>query len=200
MIAQLTGRVSQIFGQTLIVDVNGVGYEVFCSSEAVTKVSINQNTDLIIYTDVQENSIRLFGFSDFLEKQVFLLLVSVSGIGAKTAIEIISKISKLELLSIISREDSLALKKIKGVGGKTADRLILELKDKVKELILANRLITETAGSEPKQELEEALEALIALGFSRNQATATLNQIKNQLKDKHEAGEIVRLALAEIRA
>lgn len=198
MIASLKGQIDQVSGKNVIIDVSGVGYEVLCSTGCVSNLILNQEVKLITYTDVQETSIRIFGFEDFLEKQVFLLLIGVSGIGPKSAIDIVSKINKVELLGVIGREDAVSLKKIKGVGGKTADRLILELKDKVKQLIEANRIVTEVSGESPRMYLDEALEALQALGFNKQQAKQSLELIKENISEKSDTGEIVRMALSQL--
>lgn len=195
MIAYLKGQVKSISGLQVVLDVNGVGYLVSCTSATTLGLKLNTEAEIIIHTDVQETSLSLYGFLDTLELQVFKLLISVSGIGAKSAVDILSKIDKVELLKILSREDSVNLKKIKGVGGKTADRLILELKDKVSALIQNSREIQKASGGEFLPQIEEALQALQALGFSAKKSREVLDRISNDLREGADSGEIVRMAL-----
>src|SRR5262245_52116349 len=101
MIGQLSGTVTQLFGQVVLLDVGGVGYEVHCSFACVQRLSVGATATIVVHTDVKEDSIRLYGFDDYLEKQVFLLLTKVTGVGAKSASEIVSHMDKLELLRAI---------------------------------------------------------------------------------------------------
>ncbi len=195
MIAGLTGIIKDISGQEVEINVHDVVYLLHCTSECISGLTINKPATITIHTDVQETSIRLFGFGDRLESQVFKLLIGVNGIGAKSAVEILSRVPKLELLKLLSLGDANGLKAIKGVGAKTADRLILELKDKVSQFIDASRL--QIKSGVKNVQLEEATLALQALGFSLKVATEALSKIgiENLPKD---SGEIVRRALAQI--
>ena len=195
MIAGLSGIVTNISGQEVVIDVNEVSYLVFCTRECLESLTINQKAKITIHTDVQETSIRLFGFVDTLELQVFKLLIGVSGIGAKSAVDILSKVAKLELLKLLSIGDASGLKSIKGVGAKTADRLILELKDKVSQFIEQSRL--QIKSGVKNLQLEEAALALQALGFSAKVTADVLNKISDEDLPK-DSGEIVRLALSKL--
>ena len=193
MIAHLKGNVLSCSGQEVVVSVAGVGYAVTCTAECLSKVAPKKTAEIIVHTDVQERSIRLFGFSDQLEKQVFNLLTSVSGIGAQSAVDILSRVDKMQLLKLIASLDSAGLRKVKGVGPKTADRLIVELKDKVAELVAAGRMIVPSAQN---TQMDEALQAMVALGFSQSKALNALEKVSKEFSKDGDPGEMVRSALA----
>lgn len=195
MIAQLKGQVLNISGRNVVLDVSGVGYEVFCSSLCLERLVIGSEASIIIYTDVKEDSIRLFGFNDQLEKQVFSLITRVRGLGAKTASDILSRIEKKELLRAIGLADIAKLQSIKGIGKKIAERLVVELKDKVLEFVEESnsRLNLETIVSEP---FADAVQALLALGFPRKDAERAVKEVELQNgTGKIESADIVRNAL-----
>ena len=202
MIAKLTGKISEIFNSTVTIDVNGVGYEVFCSQECIQSLQIDHNAVITIYTDVKEDSISLYGFKDSQEKQVFLLLRKVKGVGARTGSQIISRVNKLELLRIIGSSDLTKLQSIKGIGKKLAERIIVELRDQVAEFVneqVSSSVLFDPAINEP---YNDALSALQALGFSRKDAENAINQVKasgvigvGKSSKDNDSGNIVREAL-----
>lgn len=196
MIARLTGKIEALSGPLVTIDVHGVGYEVSCSQGCTDKLEVGKNTTLVVYTDVREDSIRLFGFADELEKQVFVLLTQVKGVGAKTASDIISRIDKVELLKIIASADLAQLQSVKGIGKKTAERIIVELKDRVENYLIdqrSTRSLTEQVTLEP---YGEALEALLALGFARRDAERALTQARKQASaDQMSSSALVKEAL-----
>jgi Holliday junction DNA helicase RuvA len=194
MIASLTGTIASLLGQRVVIDVQGVGYEVWCTGGCTAKLKEGARASLVIYTDVKEDSIRLYGFEDATERQVFLLLTQVKGVGTKTSVEIISRIDKLGLLKAIAKEDLTTLQSVRGVGKKMAERIIVELKDKVKEFALVGyRTDTLNHKEGDADPFSEAMEALLALGFSRKVAERALEQAKSAgLKD---SGRIVKEAL-----
>ncbi len=178
MIAHLKGNILELSGPVATLDVQGVGYEVNCSSAAMQKLQPGQDASLIIWTDVREDCIRLYGFGDKLEKQVFLLLLRVKGIGTKSAMEVISRVDKKELLRIIAAGDTAQLQSIKGVGKKSAERIVVELKDKVADYALegqAERIGVELMRSEP---IADAIEALETLGFSKAEAEQAVRAVQ----------------------
>lgn len=197
MIAALSGSIKSIAGLEVVIDVNGVGYQVNCTKLAACSLSLGQKVDLIIHTDVQEQSIRLYAFVDQTELRVFKLLISVNKIGAKTASEILSAVDKTDFLRLLATSDLNGLKKIKGVGAKTSERLVVELRDKVKDLVEETRL-TRSIGDNMgvSMQLEDALAALQALGFSRKQSDAALSGV--EINAKSDTSEVIREALARI--
>ncbi|MBN8551200.1 MAG: Holliday junction branch migration protein RuvA, partial [Deltaproteobacteria bacterium] len=126
MFAKLKGIVDEVEASRVTLDVNGVGYELFCSGGCVSQLERGREAAIIVFTDVNENSIRLYGFADALEKQVFLLLTTVKGVGSRTAMEIVSCVDKVELLRAIAAQDLKRLQSIKGVGKKTSERIVVE--------------------------------------------------------------------------
>ncbi len=176
MIAQLTGKITQRNEESLTLDVNGVGYEVFVSASTLARMpSQAEKTTLVIYTSVREDNISLFGFLTLSEKKLFLKLLSVSGIGPKLSMSVLSGLPPQELIQAIYREDLLRLTSISGIGKKTAERIILELKDKLLDLVES------PFGKEkglPKASLpEDILSALINLGYNRGEIEKKLQKI-----------------------
>ena len=195
MIARLCGIVAEVSGRSLILDVKGVGYQVECSLAAVENLNSGDETTLIIHTDVKQDSITLYGFADQLERQVFLLLLQVKGVGSRSASEILSRVEKRALLRFIGEGNASELQQVKGIGKKTAERIIVELKDKVTEYvtgITTSPLLVEKEVTGP---FEDALKALQSLGFTKQDAALALDQVQKRKSDLTDAGDIVREAL-----
>lgn len=197
MIAKLKGIVDSISGNSVIIDTNGVGYEVHATRACLAAISAGQAAQLIIYTEIKEDAIKLYAFEDELEKQVFLLLMQVKGIGAKTAADIISKIDKFSFLRFISEANLTALQSVKGLGKKTAERIIFELKDRIGDYVVEKR---SSGGLEIELEREEpaneALEALLSLGFQRKEAERAISRVDLSPEILRKgSGEIVKQAL-----
>lgn len=195
MIAQLTGKVVYIDGVVATLDVHGVGYEVWCSQTCVQQLEVNEATTVIVYTDVKDTAITLYGFADRLERQVFSLLTEVKGVGSKSASDILSKIDKRALLRCIGSGDVTGLQAVKGIGKKTAERIVVELKDKVAAFAYESagrRLIPEKEIIEPRDEAEQAL---VALGFSRRDAEQAVARVIQDGQSVTDSGELVRRAL-----
>ncbi|NMC63747.1 MAG: Holliday junction branch migration protein RuvA [SAR324 cluster bacterium] len=196
MISSLRGILEEVSLGVATIVVNGVGYEVWCTKACQLGLSVGGEVHVVTYTDVKEDSIRLYGFQDSTERQVFLLLLKVSGVGAKSAVEILSHIDKLELLRIIGAGDAGRLQKIKGIGRKTAERIIVELKDRVSEFAESGAGI-HAIGQEAQmpEAMQDALAALTALGFAKRDAERAMMSAKGAIRAKMTPGEIVREAL-----
>ncbi|HVM96705.1 MAG TPA: Holliday junction branch migration protein RuvA [Candidatus Acidoferrales bacterium] len=168
MIAQLSGVLAYKSPEQLIVDVHGVGYQVLVSLNSFYRLPEQGETvQLHIHTHVREDSLQLFGFLERAEKELFLLLLSVSGIGPRLGLNILSGLPADELLTALEAGDLVRLVAIPGVGKKTAERLVLELRDKVK-LVKTTR---STAERQPVSGLEtEAVSALVNLGYRQAEA------------------------------
>ncbi len=191
MIANITGKILDITAQSIVVDVNGVGYEVFCTGRCRDSRLVDEQIALVVHTEVREDSIRLFGFDDKLEKQVFLLLLKVRGLGAKTALDVLTQIEKRDLLRIIGSGDLDQLQLVRGIGKKTAERIIVELKDKVGEHV--RDAMSNNVASEPRN---DALQALLSLGFSKRDAEFAIDKAVSQIaRNFDDAGDIVKEAL-----
>ena len=196
MISLLTGKIASILAKTVTIDVAGVGYEVNCTRPCCERLSIGSPATIIIQTEVREDAIKLYGFTDQLEKQVFLLLMKVKGVGARTASEIVSQIDKRELLRVIGSGDLTRLQTVRGVGKKTGERILLELRDKVGEYVIDNNGPRESNPEVPIAPFEEALEALEALGFTKRDADRALEQVRKSGQNFPESsGAIVKEAL-----
>lgn len=179
MIGMLRGKVWEIQAERLVLDVQGVGYLLTVPYGFLAKVCSGQ--DLIVYTHVvmREDDISLYGFASLEEKQLFLEMLNVSGIGPKAAISILSTFGAVQIQSAIASENFTLLTKVPGIGKKIAQRLILELKEKFKGHLPVS------TGGEPHSSTaslvhSEALETLLALGFSMDEASQALGQV---LKD-----------------
>lgn len=167
MIAYLEGVVFQKDTQSVIINVGGVGYEVFVPlSTFYTLPEIEERVGLHIYTHVRDDILLLFGFQTKIEKELFLMLISVSGIGPKLSINILSGIGPPELLEAIAVGDAVRLRSIPGVGKKTAERIALELKDRAAKS-LGEKQITPRPILEDKDKglMDDAISALINLGY-----------------------------------
>lgn len=180
MIAHLTGTVLKKSEKSIILDVNNVGYEVRGNTNLVSAVVEHHTISVFIHTRVREDEITLYGFLTSQEKELFMQLIGVSGVGPKTALEILS--TPLALLTqAIFTEDTAFLSKVPGIGKKTAEKIILELKNKVKPVRIAatNVGIGET---HENGQLGEVYDALENLGFNRQQISLGLKHI--ELLDK----------------
>jgi len=197
MISRLSGIIVDIQENILTLDVNGVGYEVLASQAVLTSAEINNKLIAIIYTDVKENSIKLYGFKDRLEKEVFKMLLQVSGVGAKTSSDILSHIDKNDLLRAIGSNDITRLQKVKGIGKKTAERILVELKDKVGGFASARSSIEVFSDHKNYEPFTEATEALLALGLSKKEAEMAVGHVQKEGSFK-DSSDIVKAALRYI--
>ena len=188
MIAHIKGVVVEKFPpSSIIVDVNGVGYEVNLTTLDFENVNLNDETKFYTYHSIRENAEELYGFSTLVAKKLFELLISVQGIGPKAGMAILSLAAPEEVRNAIANADSVFISKASGVGKKSAERVIVDLKDKVG---LPSHYGT-TKAPEKVDEKDEALDALIALGFPLKEASAALQDIDKTLSIE----ERVRLAL-----
>lgn len=164
------GELAELSPATAVIDCNGVGYAANISLNTYSAIQGKKTCKLFIYEAIREDAYVLYGFADKQEREIFLLLISVSGIGGNTARMILSALSPSELVSVISAENANLLKTVKGIGLKTAQRLIVELKDKIKTVGMAAVGGTTSAGmllqSANAEVQEEAVAALTMLGFA----------------------------------
>ena len=189
MISHIKGTVEEKFGNAIIVDVHGVGYEITVSALDYENCNLNEERKFYTYHAVRENAEELYGFSSLVAKKLFELLISVQGIGPKAAMAILSLAEPEEVRNAIANADASFVSKASGVGKKSAERVIVDLKDKVG--IPSHYGATETVSKTPSTEPDEALDALIALGFPLKEATAALEKVDNNLPIE----ERIKLAL-----
>ncbi len=182
MIAFLSGKLLEKEANLVIVDVGGVGYEVIIPLSTFYDLGeAGEEVSLRIYTHVREDVFQLFGFKTVRERELFLLLISVSGIGPKSAVTALSGMSADEIISAIRQNNLARLNSIPGVGRKTAERLVIELRDKIAKLsaLSSEEMKAEGSASEQASEgdiYEDALSALVNLGYQRNAAEKALKQ------------------------
>ena len=189
MIAHIKGIIAEKFGNSLVIDVNGVGYELMVPVPDFEDALLDIESKFYTYHVVRENVEDLYGFSSLAAKKIFELLISVQGIGPKAAIAILSLAEAEEVRNAIANADAAFISKASGVGKKTAERVIVDLRDKVG--IPSHYGVTETKFTTVQPANDEALDALIALGFPLKEATAALEKVDLNLSVE----ERVRLAL-----
>ena len=172
MITQIKGRLIEKSPTEVIVDCNGIGYSINISLNTFSKIGNNENIKLYTYLKIKEDSHSLYGFFDKSERSLFKLLISVSGVGASTGRMMLSSLSPNEIISAILNENVQIIQSIKGIGLKTSQRIILELKDKVLLLegLEQEQLVLNT-------ESTEAASALEVLGYSQKQTSKILSKI-----------------------
>ncbi|MCC6323330.1 Holliday junction branch migration protein RuvA [Candidatus Nomurabacteria bacterium] len=176
MIARLEGTIIYNTDKYIVIDVSGVGYKVFVSADAVLQIRINDKCAFWIYTAVRENSIDLYGFAKIEELTFFEMLLDVSGIGPKGALGIISIASIDTLSRAIATGDTGYLTKVSGIGKKTAEKIVIELRDKLKAKMGDNSSNTSLRAE------SDIIEALRSLGYSQNEARDALKNVPNEIE------------------
>lgn len=195
MIAYLKGKLALIQEESIIVDVGGIGYEVICPNPFIYQGKVDKELFIFTYQHFREDDQSLFGFKNEDEKYLFTKLISVSGIGPKSAISILGAVNVSEFISAVELEDEKYLTQFPGIGKKTARQIILDLKGKLSGLFSIDQHPEgETARDTNHSGLDETQEALLALGYSRKE----INQIMPQLKQsqKSETNALIKAALA----
>jgi Holliday junction DNA helicase RuvA len=185
MIAHLHGILLRKTTESVIIDIHGIGYEVFVPLSTFYNLpDETEGASLHIYTHVREDALTLFGFHTRLEKDIFLMLISVSGIGPRLANNILSGMGPQDLLESIARGDSIRLQAIPGLGKKTSERIILELKDRALKVYGQKELpVQHIAEGKDKRLLDDALSALLNLGYSVKAAKPALEKAGSLVKD-----------------
>lgn len=187
MISYLKGKIINKGNGFVILEVNNIGYQVFVAPLLFADLNINQENELYIYQQVREDALNLYGFRNMEELEMFELLLSISGIGPKSALGVMSIASVADIKESIFRGDPGLLTKVSGIGRKTAERVVLELKEKIGKLVVNDGGISKSSlGS------SDEIDALMALGYSLSQARDALNGIDAKIKD---SGERIKQAL-----
>src|SRR5262245_32585140 len=199
MIALLTGRLAFKAPTHLALDVQGVGYEVFIPlSTYYSLPNLNESLSLSIHTHVREDAIQLFGFMTQQEKDAFMLLTTVSGIGPKTALGILSALPVSDLVSAIQAADVDKLETVPGIGKKSAGRIVLELKDKVVKLHPGLTGSVESIGQGQDQVFDDALSALVNLGYRAQDAKETLKRVRKSIPGPAKLQDLIRDTLKDL--
>lgn len=193
MITQLKGRLVEKNPTDVVIDCNGVGYEVHISLFTYSKITSQEQIHLFTHLLIKEDSHTLYGFVDKAEREIFRLLISVSGVGASTARTMLSSLNPVEIRDAIATEDVATIQSVKGIGAKTAQRVILDLKDKIIKIYD----IDEVFVSSNNTNKDEALTALEVLGFTRKQSEKVVEKIVKEKTDL-SVEEIIKDALKNL--
>ena len=198
MIAYVRGRVLSVGEEIAVVDVNGLGYELYCSGAALNKCTVGEQVELYTYLQVREDGICLFGFASPKEKDVFMKVIAVQGVGPKLGVSILTGLTADEFTQAVLKADVKRLSTVKGLGKKTAEKIVLELHGKISAIEVMS-----AGGEEVKQEStpsvklskddEEAVSALTGLGFGKNESVQAVKRAKEQGAKTVE--DIIRRAL-----
>lgn len=200
MIARISGTLIYKHITYVIVDTHGIGYRVFVPLTTFYELpDIGQPVDLNIHTYVKQDSINLFGFYTNEERDLFQLMISVTGIGPKLALNILSGISARELIRAVSNGNLSRLVNIPGVGKKMAQRLVIELRDKVMKLT-SDEVVGEPSSKADELMREDALSALINLGYKSHKAREILDRVINEAKEALTLDVLLKKALKILAA
>lgn len=192
MISYLRGKLVHKEPTHVVVEVNGIGYQAFISFHTFSEIKDKEDIRLATYLHVREDAHILFGFSSDAEKAMFLNLISVNGVGPNTAMVVLSSLPPADLRAAILREDAATLQAVKGIGGKTAQRLILELKDKLRK---GGDGLTTLGGAAGNTIRQEALTALMTLGIARAAAENSIDAVLRKSGNTVSLEDLVKQAL-----
>jgi len=203
MIAKLSGVIDSLGTDWAIIDVGGVGYLVSCSGRSLGHLSPGEHATLMVETQVREDAINLFGFTDVGERDWFRLLTTVQGVGAKVALAILTVLAPDDLMAAIASADKAAVTRAPGVGPKLATRILSELKDKVGGLALgaAANLAPAVPGAQPASQpsaLSDAVSALVNLGYAPSEALAAASRAARVAGEDASTEVLIRGGLAEL--
>lgn len=195
MIAYLNGTLAHTSPSMVHVDVNGVGYEVQISLHTYSRLEGKDKIKLLIHQQFREDGQTLYGFHDQPEKDMFVQLIGITGVGASTARMMLSSMRPDEIAQAISKGDSKLLERVKGIGKKTAERIVLELKDKMSKLSV--QMSGSLQAPVPSQE-QDALQALVALGIPRATAESAVRKAAASLPADQPLETLIKKALQSI--
>lgn len=199
MIAFLKGIIHDKSPEQVIVDVRDVGYLLEISNQTYDELpATGDEVELLVYHHVTDNDQRLFGFANQNEKDLFELLITVKGVGPKLGLTILSGLPAQEITGAIVQEDKSALSKIKGIGKKTAQRMILELKDKISEMVDATYSPDGSSTSISSNVKEEAVSALQSLGFKKRDAEESIELAAKGEDFDGNVQKLVKKALSQM--
>ena len=194
MIGYLNGKVKFFSGEDCILEVNGVGYRISIDAATRQDLKVGDSVELFIHTAVREDAITLYGFKNQSMFEMFEMLLTVNGVGAKSALGIVSKLSAADFAFAVANQDLSTLTKLPGVGKKSAQRLLLELKDKVADFAENVSEGNFQAGKISSAAFDEATDALSALGYTSSEILATLQKApKNSTTE-----QLIKFALKEL--
>ena len=206
MISWMRGRVLNIDGNSITINTGNIGYNVFLGENRLSKMEIglNQEVELVIYTHVREDEIRLFGFDTFFARSVFLILLGVNGVGPKAALNIIDKLDPKQVIIAIQTGDFSLFQQVSGIGKKTAQRIVLDLQGKIDSKMMDQVDLSNikkndadfTRNEKQTRIVEDAKSALSNLGFSEKEADRA---VRKHLGKQATLDEVIRKALIDLR-
>lgn len=197
MYSHFKGKIDRINSETVIIDVNDIGYEIYMPESEIAELTEGaENVKIHTHLNVREDDMKLFGFLSYETLEFFRKLISVSGVGPKVALGIISNITASDMCIAIATENVAALKKVPGIGPKMAQKIIFELKDKVikEELVNVSQKVKQKAVVNPN--IEEATTALQVLGYSKEQIKNVLNNLE---VDNDSVEDIIKKVLKQMQ-
>ena len=186
----LQGKITELTPTYLVIELNNIGYLLNISVNTFSILKVDSNEKIFVHQIIREDAHILYGFKNKKEREVFRLLISVSGVGANTARMILSSLNPDEVAQAISKENVHLLQSIKGIGAKTAQRMVVDLKDKMAKVHISDEIIY----SEYNTTTEEALSALVMLGFQKSLVEKTLSRITRETKGL-SVEELIKMAL-----
>ncbi len=195
MIGKLSGVVDSVFEDHVILDVNGVGYLVFCPASTLSRLSAGAHAGLLIEMKVSEDAIRLYGFASAEEREWFRLLQTVQNVGARVALAVLSTLSPRDLSRALALGDKAMIARAPGVGPKLALRIATELKDKVGSMMAGGEEPVAAALAAPKGPEADAVSALVHLGYSEGRAAEAVAKASAALGEGADASILIREAL-----
>jgi Holliday junction DNA helicase RuvA len=199
MIASLIGVLESVAGESAVVDVSGVGYLVFCSGRTLANLpQPGEAVRFVVETHVREDHIHLYGFAEPGERDWFRLLTTVQGVGAKVALAILSSLGPEELVQAVAAQDKVAVSRANGVGPKLAGRIVLELKDKVGNLVPGAPPQAVAGSASAGGDSEDAISALVNLGFQRTDAFGAVARASQKLGEDTGVDALIRAGLQEL--
>lgn len=202
MIGKLKGIIDSVHEDHAVIDVGGVGYNVLASSRTLASLEIGTAATFIIETHVREDHIHLFGFVNAEERDWFRLLSTVQRVGAKVALAILAALTPSQISQAILAKDTSAFSKISGIGGKLAERIVAELKDKALKVPTSGFAPTPTTRHSPlttaPKALEDTISALVHLGYSRSDAYAAAIQVAREVGEDAGVDILIKKSLSEL--
>ena len=203
MIGKLKGLIDSYGEDYVILDVQGVGYQVYCASRTLQALpQTGEAAVLSIETYVREDQIKLFGFRSDMEREWFRLLQTVQGVGAKVALAVLSTLPPADLANAIALRDKVAISRTPGVGAKVAERIVAELKDKAPAFASVDPVVAQLAGSvddrAAPRPVSDAISALVNLGYGQPQASAAIAAASRSAGEGAETAMLIRLGLKEL--
>ncbi|MBM3489797.1 MAG: Holliday junction branch migration protein RuvA [Alphaproteobacteria bacterium] len=200
MIARLSGRLVELGEGQVVLEVGGVGYLVFCSARTLARLGrVGEAAQLGIETHVREDHIHLYGFAEPAERQCFVLLQAVQGVGAKLALGILGALAPAELAAAVARQDAGSLRRAPGVGPKLAARIVAELKGRALPVVPAPA--PSAAPAPPADALgDDAVSALVNLGYRQGEAALAVDAARRKLGERIDLAGLIRGGLRELSA